>query len=131
AGAVQAEGAEARAIGVDRRGGAEALGESAKLTARGRAFREIHEVHRDPPLREEAERLASVLAVVEAEDLDVRRHEPRRPSAGTATPGLSGAGIQRLPDGERDRGGARVSRLPQVRPVIVGAAGREEVVPPA
>src|SRR5256712_11090222 len=84
-----------------------------------------------PPLREEAERLASVLAVVEAEDLDVRRHAPRRRSAGTATPGLRGARPQRLPDGERDRGGARVSRLPQERPVIVGAAGSDVVVPPA
>src|SRR5207245_10602068 len=69
----QAEVADSRTLAVDQRRGAEPRGEAPELAARGRALREIHEVHRDPPLREEAERLAGVLAVGEAEDLDVHR----------------------------------------------------------
>ena len=63
----------ARALAVDQRHGAEPLGEAPQLAARGRTLLEIHEVRRNPPLREEAERLAGVLAVLEPEDLDVQR----------------------------------------------------------
>lgn len=67
---VQASGAKARALPVDQRRGPEPLLESAQLTPSRRPFLEIHEVDGDAPLREEAERLARVLAVLEAEDLD-------------------------------------------------------------
>ena len=62
---------EARALAIDEGGRAELLGEPPELPARGRALVEIHEVHGDPPFGEEALGLAGVLAVVEAEDLDV------------------------------------------------------------
>ena len=93
---VQAEGAEALAAPVDQGGGAEALGEAPELTARGRALPEVHEVDRDSPLREEAERLARVLAVLEAEDLNRQlRHSAARSLSASQTSG----GTAGLPGG--------------------------------
>src|SRR5688572_16413655 len=66
----QPQGPVAGSLLVDEGAGAEALGEAAQLALRGRALLQVDVVHRDPPLGEEALRLARVLAVVEAEDLD-------------------------------------------------------------
>src|SRR5262245_39263787 len=63
----QAERAEAGALSVDEGGGTELLGEATQLALGGRPLREVHEVCLDATLGEEAERLAGVLAVVEAE----------------------------------------------------------------
>src|SRR2546425_345214 len=60
-----------RALLVDDGGRPEAVGESLQLALRGGAFLQIDEVHTDAALGEEAQRPARVLAVVEAEDLDV------------------------------------------------------------
>ena len=68
---MEAERPEAGALAIDEGGRAELLGEPPELAARGRTLVEIHEVHGDPPLGEEALGLAGGLAVVEAEDLDV------------------------------------------------------------
>src|SRR3989442_9452586 len=67
---VQAQRAKARVLAIDQRGGAELVLESPQLAAGGRALVQIDEVHGDAPLREEAQRLARVLTVLEAEDLD-------------------------------------------------------------
>src|SRR3989442_8695686 len=67
---VQAERAEPGAVAVDQRGRPELLLKAAQLTPRGRPLFEIDEVHGDPPLGEEAQRLAAILAALEAEDLD-------------------------------------------------------------
>ena len=68
---VEAERPEAGSRAIDEGGRTELLGEPPELTARGRALVEIDEVDGDPPLGEEALRLARVLAIVEAEDLDI------------------------------------------------------------
>jgi len=70
AGHPQAESLEAGPLAVDERRGSEALGEAAQLALGGRPFVEIDEVDRDAPLGEEPLRLARVLTVAKAEDLD-------------------------------------------------------------
>ena len=67
---VEAERPEVGALPIDESGGTELLGEPPQLAARSRALIEIHEVDGDPPLGEEPLRLAGVLAVPEAEDLN-------------------------------------------------------------
>src|SRR5262245_46472560 len=92
----QAERAEGGALAVDEGGGTELLGEATQLAFGGRPLPEVHEVWLDATLREEAERLASVLAVVEAEDLNGerggRRHTrpARRRSASHDSHGTAG-----------------------------------------
>jgi hypothetical protein len=71
AGHTQSEGLVPRAVLVDERGRAEALGEAPQLALGRRPLIEIDEVDGDAPLGEEALRLARVLAVFEPEDLDV------------------------------------------------------------
>lgn len=67
---MEAERPEAGALPVDESNRTELLGEPPQLAARGRALGEIHEVDGDAPLGEEPLRLAGLLAVPEAEDLD-------------------------------------------------------------
>jgi len=82
---VEAESPEARALSIDEGRGREPLGEASELASRGRALVEINEVDWNPPLGEEALRLARVLAIPESEDLDRgRRAGQRRTSSAFA-----------------------------------------------
>jgi hypothetical protein len=65
---VQTEGAEARMLAIDERRRAQTLLEAAQLSTGGRTLGQVHEVDRDPPLSEKAQRLAGVLTVRKAED---------------------------------------------------------------
>src|SRR6185295_17884975 len=105
----------------------EALGEAPQLTLGGRTLVEIDEVHGDAPFGEESLRLARVLAVLEAEDLDVE-HRVRRRLRARASLELAHLLLQLGPHLGRDgrapeRGGAA-----GVGAVIVRAAGGDEAV---
>jgi hypothetical protein len=127
---VEAERAEPRALAVDQRRRAELLGEPTELAARGRALVEIYEVDGDPPLGEETLRLAGVLAVGEAEDLDVYcsgvreagiyRGWPERDAGGFICRGVREAGIYR---GWPERDAARLRNSCQTLIGIGGVPG--------
>src|SRR5580765_177199 len=83
-GDAQAERLVARALAIDQRRGAEFLGESSELAARGRPLLQVDEVDGDAALLEEALRLARVLAIREAEDLRLDRGHRAGLGAGAA-----------------------------------------------
>src|SRR5687768_7293556 len=71
-------------IPIDQRADAELLREASQLSERRRTLGQVHEVHLDPSLGEEALSLPRVGALLRAENLDRERHAARTcPLTGT------------------------------------------------
>src|SRR6266542_6439885 len=93
---VQRQRAEPRVLAIDQGGGAELFLESPQLATGGRPLVQIDEVHGEPALGKEAQRLARVLTVLETEDLDV--HALAR-AARACTPSQALKGTAGVPGG--------------------------------